>query len=123
MSQNMGGKIRTLLALLHGANAPLKLIHMAPQQLCLAHLVQLIRRAIRKRALGRSRLDIQPRSKRAVAGAAEHDGAEIGVVADLVEDGAELEPDGLRKGVEAGLAVDFNVGDEFGGRGDADVFV
>ena len=96
---------------------------MAPQQLYLAHLVQLVRRAIRKRALGRSRLDIQPRRKRAVAGAAEHDGAEIGVVADLVEDGAELEPDGLRKGVEAGLAVDFDVGDEFGGRGDADVFV
>lgn len=68
-------------------------------------------------------LDVETRREGAVAGAGEDDGADVGVMAEAVEEGAELAPDGLREGVELLGAVDLDVDDEGGRRGDEEVFV
>lgn len=51
----------------------------------------------------------------AATGSGEDDGADVFIVAELVEDGADIGPHGIVDGIELLGAVELDMGDELGG--------
>lgn len=68
-------------------------------------------------------MHIQASSEGLITGAGNDDGAHFGVDGEGVNDGFELEPHGLEEGIHLFRAVDLDMGDEGGGRGDEEVLV
>ena len=66
--------------------------------------------------------DVEASCEGAVAGAGDDDGAGFGVVGEEVDKRFEFVPHGSVEGVEFLGAVDFEMDDEGGGRGDVEVW-
>ena len=111
----------TLLALLNGRDAVLKLPNVAPQHGGLAARVQIVG-CLQRRALAGG-LDIQPRSEGTVSGSREHHNTHVGVGRQLPEQLAQFQPHGFEEGIELGGAVDLDVGYKGTARRDQKVLV
>lgn len=99
----------TFFTLLHSTNGVLELLNVTSQNL---RLLRDIGVRTRQNSIPRSSLHVQTCGKRSIASTAEHYGANILIMTELVEDIPKLKPDLLRERVELLRAVDLNVSDE-----------